>query len=160
MRHALNAAALAVALVVAMAAAAPARADIYRWVDAQGVHYSDRWQPGATLVQVTHKGVSDAAAISKLNEQARVATTNDRVNQQLAQDQQAAIVRKETEQAQAEACKQATDRYQKSLMARKIYVQDKPGAERRLLDDKEAEEARIRARIEMQDLCAKNPPAR
>lgn len=155
MRHAIAAASLALGLV----AVAPAHADIYRWVDAQGsVHYSDRWQPGAELVQATHKGQSDTAAIARLNEQARLATTNDRIGQQLSQEQQAAIVRKETEQAQAQACKDATERYQRSLMARKIYVQDKPG-ERRLLDDKEAEEARIRARIEMQDLCAKSPSA-
>ncbi|MGH7747052.1 MAG: DUF4124 domain-containing protein, partial [Candidatus Dormibacteria bacterium] len=31
-----------------------ARADVYRWVDPQGVpHYSDEWMPGAVLIKTT-----------------------------------------------------------------------------------------------------------
>ena len=36
-----------------LGAQAIARADVYRWVDAQGrVQYSDRWVPGSELVKV------------------------------------------------------------------------------------------------------------
>jgi hypothetical protein len=143
----------AATLVLGLVAALPARADIYRWVDAEGgVHYSDRWQPGATLVQVTHKGSNDAAIAAKLMEQQKVAAEGDRVSAQLSQEQQAAVVRQETQKAQGEVCKQAKDRYQKAIATRRLYVEDKPG-ERRLLNDAEAEQARIEARQEMQDAC-------
>jgi hypothetical protein len=143
----------AAALLIGLVAALPARADIYRWVDAQGgVHYSDRWQPGATLVQVTHKGSNDAAIAAKLMEQQKVATEGDRVSAQLSQEQQAAIVRQETQKAQGDVCKAAKDRYQKSIATRRLYVEEKPG-ERRVLNDAEAEQARIEARQQMQDAC-------
>ncbi len=150
MRHA-----LAAAIVLGLSAASTAHADIYRWVDGQGgVHYSDRWVPGAVLVQVTHKGANDAATVAKMNEQAKVATAGDRVSAELRQEQQAATVRQETQQAQADMCKKLQARYQASIATPRLYVEDEPG-KRRLLDDKEAEAARIQARQERDEACAK-----
>ncbi len=150
MRHA-----IAAAIVLGFAAASTAQADIYRWVDGQGsVHYSDRWVPGATLVQVTHKGANDAAIAAKMTEQAKVATAGDRASAELSKEQQAAIVRQETQQAQADTCKKLQDRYQKAIASPRIIVEDSPGKTRRL-DDKEAEAARIQARQERDEACAK-----
>ena len=46
---------LAIALVLTGAAAISHASDVYRYVDAQGgVHYTDTWVPGSTLIKVDH----------------------------------------------------------------------------------------------------------
>ena len=50
---------LALALILTGAALAVRAADVYRYVDAQGgIHYTDTWVPGSTLIKVDHRATS------------------------------------------------------------------------------------------------------
>ena len=58
--------------------------------------------------------------------------------------------------ARAEQCKKAQDDYQHSIIARRIYNEDKDG-NRVYLSDDEADAARVRARQAVQDYCGTAP---
>jgi hypothetical protein len=135
-----------------------AQADVYRWVDARGeVHYSDRWVPGSELIKVERSRATPAAAASaRAAEQNRLAVTNDRITAQQAQNSDARAVQRDVQEARTSQCKEAKERYEKSVQARRIFRTGKEG-EREYLTDAEADEWRLKARSEMQEACA--PPA-
>ena len=58
--------------------------------------------------------------------------------------------------ARAEQCKKAQDDYQHSIIARRIYNEDKDG-NRVYLSDDEADAARVRAKQAVQDYCGSTP---
>jgi hypothetical protein len=58
--------------------------------------------------------------------------------------------------ARAEQCKKAQDDYQHSIIARRIYNEDKDG-NRVYLSDDEADAARVRAKQAVQDYCGSAP---
>ena len=154
---------LATGVLAAGFAASGARAeDIWKWVDPQGhVQYSDHWTPGAVLIKGEHPR-DDAGPPS--DDQAQLNATNRRIDEDLNREAAQRAVEKDQAAAREAQCKQAKDRYQKVIEARRIYRQDKNG-ERTMLTDDEADKARVQARLDVQSACGSNaalessPPA-
>lgn len=146
---------LSLGALVLLGASALAQADVYRWVDAQGeVHYTDRWVPGSVLIKVDRsRATPEAAASARSAEQNRLAVTNDRINAQQAQSTDARAVQRDVQEARTAQCKEAKERYEKSIQARRIFRTGKDG-EREYLSDAEADEWRLKARSEMQEACS------
>jgi hypothetical protein len=145
---------LSLGALVLIGASALAQADVYRWVDAQGeVHYSDRWVPGSVLIKVERsRATPSAIANTQSAEQNRLAVTNDRINAQQAQNAESRAVQRDVQEARTTQCKEAKERYDKSIQARRIFRTGKDG-EREYLSDAEADEWRLKARSEMQQAC-------
>lgn len=144
-------------ILIALSAAAPtAFADVYRWVDAQGeVHYSDRPVEGAELVKTTAPRPSRGAEDAPVRPTPRVQTaavtpslSDERDNERAVQADVAGVREKQ--------CKDATERYQKSIQARRIYRTNDAG-EREFLSDAEADQLRLSNREAMTLVCS--PPS-
>lgn len=146
---------LAAGVLAAGLAASGARAeDIWKWVDSQGhVQYSDRWTPGAVLIKGDHPRAADSSAPS--DDQAQLDASNQRIKEDLSREAAQRAVEKDRATARAAQCKQAKDRYQKAIDARRMYREDKNG-ERTYLTDDEADKARLQARLDMQSACGAN----
>jgi hypothetical protein len=145
---------LLIGLVMTSAAAVSHAADVYRYVDPQGgVHYTDTWVPGSTLIKVDHhqKGAeSDAAAQRTQQNKSVIAGERASVEVARANDQRA--VQADVTQAREQQCKQAQDNYTKAIQSRRIYKSDKDG-ERDYLSDTDADAYRLQLRTEMQAAC-------
>jgi hypothetical protein len=137
-------------------------ADVYRSVDAQGhVLYSDTPTPGAERVQVTGAQQRNfTAAASSPSRSTAVsserkfssAQSDEQIKEQLAHEQAARSVANDVAQTRAEQCKKAQDAYDKSVQARRIYNEDNNG-NRQYLSDDEAQQARVSAKLTMDQLC-------
>jgi Domain of unknown function (DUF4124) len=134
-----------------------ARADVYRWVDDHGEpHYSDRWVPGSELIKSNkpHPATpnSDAAL------QGKTATATQRTSADAAQQASAQAVKQDVAKARNAQCKQAKDRYQQSIQARRMYKpsKDKDG-EREYMSDAEIDAYRLQARNDVKDACGSVP---
>jgi hypothetical protein len=147
---------LCLAVLVAGAAAAARANDVYRFVDAQGgVHYSDTWVPGATLIHVEH-GRSEAAstpARTTPTPQAKAlaqagANASSEVQKQASQQ----AMQSEMTQAQGDQCSKATDAYNQSIRTRRIYKSQSDGG-RDYLSEDEANAYRLQLRDAMQQAC-------
>jgi hypothetical protein len=135
--------------VALLGVTAAAHADVYRWTDSQGhVQYSDRWVPGSTLI----KGSSHSPGPPVQTDQQKLATSNANVSQQQAQREAEQAVKKDVAASRAEQCKQATEAYQKSIQARRIYKEGKNG-EREYVSDQEADAHRAKLLQERKQLC-------
>jgi hypothetical protein len=137
------------------AAATTAHADVYRFVDAQGrIQYTDRWVPGSELIKSGDhsRPNAEAAAAQRAAEQTKLAVSSDRIAAQQSQQNAADAVRKDVAASRNEQCKQAKERYEKSIQARRIYKVGKDG-EREYLTDQQADEQRLQARVDMQNAC-------
>lgn len=161
MRHTAIAA-LIMSLTIAAAATA-ARADVYRSVDAQGhVQYSDTPTPGAELVHVQRGGDTGTSSLNSAPANNAApgarnqppAPASSTISAQADIDKQNAqkAVQQDVEQTRADQCKKATDDYQASLAARRIY-RTGPNGERDYLTDDEAEQQRVSLRQAMQSAC-------
>jgi len=143
-----------------LTAASAAQADVYRYVDGQGrVQYSDKWVPGSELIKTTDRTRASsqaAAAQARAAEQNKLAVSDDRIASQQAQANAAAAVQKDLAATRNEQCKAAKERYEKSIQARRLFKPGKDG-ERQYLTDQEADEQRLQARMEMQNLCGSAP---
>ncbi len=130
--------------------------DIYRSVDAQGhVQYSDMPSPGAVVVstantQTDTSNASDTSAASSNN--AAGANDADPIHQRLQQEAAARAVQQDTQQLQAQQCKQAQAAYEQSIEARKLYKVN-PDGSREYLNDDQAEQERVNNRLAMQAAC-------
>jgi hypothetical protein len=169
MRHSAIAA-LIMSLAVSTAAVTAARADVYRSVDAQGhVQYSDTPTPGAELVRVQHGGDTGFSSLNSTPAPANnggnaagtrtqpppaQAPASNAISAQADIDKQNAqkAVQQDLEQTRADQCKKATDDYQASLAARRIYRTGANG-EREYLTDDEAEQQRVQLRQAMSSAC-------
>jgi Domain of unknown function (DUF4124) len=165
MRHTAIAA-LIMSLAIAAAAVTAARADVYRSVDAQGhVQYSDTPTPGAELVHVQRGGETGTSSLNAAPAPASNAAppgartqppapASNAISAQADIDKQNAqkAVQQDVEQTRADQCKKATDDYQASLAARRIY-RTGPSGEREYLTDDEAEQQRVTLRQAMQSAC-------
>jgi hypothetical protein len=152
--------AIAIALLIWLPLSA-ALADVFRSVDAQGhVQYSDTPTPGAELMRMNNQRVpmrsysatssaSNSAAASK---PASLSQSGDQVHQQLEQEATARAVQNEVAQTRADQCKKATDAYNSSVQARRIYKTGADG-EREFLSDDEAEKTRVANKLEMDTAC-------
>ena len=148
-----------IVLVAGVAGLGTARAgDIY--CNNQGHDCSDRPSPGATVVRtVTNPtaGYGDATRSETQppadNATSSAATAVDAAaNERLKQEITRQAVQKDVAKTRAEQCKQAQEKYQKSVEARRVYRLNKAG-EREYLSDAEADQGRLNARLEMDRFC-------
>jgi hypothetical protein len=138
-----------------------AHADVYRWVDDHGgVHYSDQWVPGSETIKSSPKPPGGGGSSSHATYSApRTAAAP------LSQDNVAKAVKEDVSKIRDQQCKEAKDRYEKAIQARRIYkapaAGDKAPAakdtdrpdDRQYLSEEEADAYRVKARQDVQDFC-------
>lgn len=133
-----------------------AHADVYRWVDAQGVpHYSDEWVPGSVVVKTTSKARPDSS-YAPSSSSSSLSAQSDRIHQQLTEEDNNRSVQQDEAKAKAIQCEKAKARYTKSIEARRVYKQDANG-DVTYLSEEEAEAYRQQSRQAVQDLCGSVP---
>lgn len=144
---------LATATVLA-ALAATAEADVYRVVDAQGhVQYTDRWVPGSERVKVDkNHPTPDAIAARHASEQSKLAASNTAIASKQADQKTAQAVQEDVAKTREEQCKQAKERYDKAILARRIFRTDKDG-NKEYISDAEADAYRLQARQDRDGAC-------
>ena len=139
-----------VGLMLALSAGS-GRADVWKWVDADGhAQYSDRWVPGAQLIKSEHGHATSSGGFD--DDSRKLAERSAEISAQLDQQAAARAVEKDRTAARNEQCKQAKDHYEKTIQARRIYRTGKDG-EREYLSDEEADQQRLQARLDMQQAC-------
>ena len=138
-----------ITVLILAAASGLARADVFRWVDDQGVvHYSDEWMPGSTVVKTTMKPHAESSAPS--------APSSARLNEQLADQANARAVQQDVAKARDSQCSFAKDRYMKAVSSRRVYKEGKDG-ERQYMSDADADAYREQARKDVQQACGSVP---
>ena len=136
-----------IAVLILAGASGLARADVFRWTDAQGiVHYSDEWMPGSVVVKTTMKPHSEPNAPS----------SGARVNEQIADQANARAVQQDVAKARDSQCSFAKDRYMKAVSSRRVYKEGKDG-ERQYMTDADADAYREQARKDVQQACGSVP---
>lgn len=132
-----------------------ARADVFRWVDTEGVvHYSDQWVPGSVLVKTSrpHPETPSAAATRTPS----VTAMNGRATDQLNNEANARAVQQDVAKARDAQCSFAKDRYAKAVTSRRVYKEGKDG-ERQYMTDADADAYREQARKDVQQACGNVP---
>lgn len=128
--------------------------DIY--CNNQGHDCSDRPSPGATFVGSTSSSIpgnnEPAPQVANNSGNTSAAPVDAGADTRLKQDASHAAVQKDVAATRAAQCKEARDKYQKSVEARRVYRLNKAG-EREYLSDTEADQARLNARLEMDRSC-------
>src|ERR1700689_3070424 len=146
--------AIAIAILIWLPLSA-AQSDVFRSVDAQGhVQYSDTPTPGSQLVRMNNLR-TPTPSLASTAASAKPTTTvqnGDQVHQQLEKEAAARDVQNQVAQTRADQCKKATDIYNQSVQARRIYTTGADG-ERQFLSDDEADKARVAHKIEMDEAC-------
>jgi multidrug resistance efflux pump len=142
------------AAAILLGAHTAAQADVYRWVDADGrVQYSDRWIPGSVLVKVDKtRNDPAAAAAAQARTNATLATSNQRIADDKAKNENLRAVKKDVAQAQAGRCKELTEAYDKAVRAQHIYRTGKDG-QREFVPAADAEAYRAQLRADKQTAC-------
>jgi hypothetical protein len=138
-----------------LGASAIASADVWRWVDGQGrVHYSDRPVEGAVLVKTTTPRPSTPATAADNREAARaqLAAATQQIDAAQSERQATQAVRQDLDSARDKQCKDARERYDKAILARRIYKTGENG-ERVYLPDAEADKVRVEYRQDMDAAC-------
>jgi hypothetical protein len=138
-------------------------ADVYRSTDAQGhVAYSDTPSPGAELVHVQNPRAAPSAPGPSASTASNASTSSappkstDPVRDTLATQAAQQAVDKDLAATRAEQCTKATDNYNSSVQARRIYKTGADG-EREYLTDSEADEQRLNLRLAMESACNNSP---
>ncbi len=140
-----------IALVLA-GACTLAHADVFRWVDEQGVvHYSDEWMPGSEVIKTTVRPHNDSSPASS-----GAASSNTRLNEQLADQANTRATQQDVAKARDSQCSFAKDRYMKAISSRRVYNEGKDG-ERNYLSDADADAYRAQARKDVQQACGSVP---
>lgn len=136
-----------------------AHADVYRWVDEKGeAHYSDRWVPGSELIK-SNKPRPLTPESSPTSASSQTKAMNQSVEAKLQQQQAADAVKQDVAKTKDAQCKQAKERYQKAIEARRLYKPGKDGdADRVYMSDEEADAYRLQARNDATMACG-SPPA-
>ncbi|MBS0421553.1 MAG: DUF4124 domain-containing protein [Proteobacteria bacterium] len=151
---------LVIGTLLSAGAISVAHADYFRWVDDHGgVHYSDQWVPGSEVIKTSQKAPSGGSSgHSTYTAPKRSAAPPP------SQDNAAKAVKDDVAKARDQQCKDAKDRYDKAIQARRIYkaaapsnkpaqdTQDKP-EERQFLSEEEADAYRVKARQDYMDAC-------
>jgi hypothetical protein len=144
---------LCLAVLATGAAVAAYASDVYRYVDANGgVHYSDTWVPGATLIHIEH-GKTEAAPRPAPTAQAKPAQPGGNAAADLQKQANQQALQTEMTQAQGDACSKATDAYNQAIRTRRIYKSSADGSNRDYLSEDEANAYRLQLRDTMQQAC-------
>ena len=145
---------VSIAALVLAGACTLARADVFRWVDAQGVvHYSDEWMPGSVVVKTVKPRPESASATARTPSTAAV---NSRLTDQLNEQANARAVQQDVAKARDSQCSWAKDRYMKAIASRRVYKEGKDG-ERQYMSDADADAYREQARKDVQQACGNVP---
>jgi hypothetical protein len=151
---------LAISTLILVGAASIAHAaDVYRWVDDHGsVHYSDKWVPGSQLIKATkpHPAAPEAEASQRVADQQKLTKESERISTQLTEENNAKAVKQDVTKMRDQQCKDAKDRYEKSIEARRIYKTTKDG-EREYISDADTDAYRLKARTDVQEFCGSAP---
>jgi hypothetical protein len=136
-------------------------ADVFRWVDDHGgVHYSDQWVPGSEVIKSSRPHPVSMSSDSPRPTPVTQKTANDHAASQSTQAAEKAV-KQDVAKIREQQCKDAKDRYDKAIVARRIYKPseadkskdtDRPD-DRQYLSDEEADAYRVKARQDVQDLC-------
>ena len=155
---------LAISSVLFAGAASVANAnDVFRWVDEHGsVHYSDQWVPGSEVIKSTHPHPPASSAVAADTNHRTEAPKPSSSAAPASDDQNAKAVKKDVAKAREQQCKEAKERYDKVIEARRIYKpkqsdNSKGTDDREYLSDEEADAYRVKVRQEVQDYCGKAP---
>ncbi|HVW71339.1 MAG TPA: DUF4124 domain-containing protein [Steroidobacteraceae bacterium] len=138
-----------------------ANADVYRWVDDKGEpHYSDKWVPGSQLIKSNRPHPQDSTAPSASDQPKLTPAGEQKIADKLAQEQNQRAVDKDVATVRDGQCKQAKERYQKAIQARRLYktTDNNPDGERTYMTDEEADAYRAQARKDVTDACGTPPP--
>jgi Domain of unknown function (DUF4124) len=131
-----------------------AHADVYRWIDAQGVtHYSDEWVPGSVVVKTTtNRDRPDSSYAPSPSPSSQ----SSRIHEQLTEEDNNRAVQQDLSKVKATQCEAAKARYTKSIEARRIYKEEANG-DHTYLSDEDADAYRQQARQAVQDACGSVP---
>jgi len=155
---------LAISSLLFAGAMSVAHADVFRWVDDHGgVHYSDQWVPGSEVIKSTRPHPASTSSDSPRPPSDAQKTTSLQAAGQSTQSAEKAV-KQDMAKIREQQCKEARDRYDKAIQARRIYKAsegDKSkgadgAAERQYLSDDEADAYRVKARQEVENLCGKS----
>ena len=130
--------------------------DVYKYVDERGnTMYTDKPIPGAERVTTVAPRPPEAAARSYAEQQSASNNQLAASNQRLAQGQDnqriAANVAKDLAASRAERCKQARDKYAKTIRSMSLY-REKDG-KREYLSEAELAQARVDANRAVETIC-------
>ena len=154
-------AALAMAGIGAIAGAET----VYKWVDGSGqVHYTDLppSQGDAKILGIYQQesGSVDEGGDDDFTEEGDDTDSAPPATDQAptasgppVSDEARAAAASDAAKAKVENCKTAQDRYQTYIQSQRLY-RDLPGGKREYLTDKELNEARARARQDVDDFCS------
>jgi hypothetical protein len=152
---------LAISSLLFVGAVSVANADVFRWVDDHGgVHYSDQWVPGSEMIKSSRPHSVSTSSDSPRPTPVTQKTVNDHAASQSTQSAEKAV-KQDMAKMREQQCKDAKERYDKAIVARRIYKpsegdkskdSDRPD-DRQYLSDDEADAYRVKARQDMQDLC-------
>jgi hypothetical protein len=135
-----------------------ARADVYRWVDDKGEpHYSDQWVPGSEVIKTNRTHPPGADASGHVAEQKSLAASNQRIANQLGDQDNARAVQDDKSKRRDALCKQFKDAYAQAITSKRIYKSDASAGERSYLSDDEADKYREGLRKSVQDNCGSVP---
>jgi len=146
---------LAIGTLIMAGGFSAAYADVYRWVDPQGiVHYTDEWVPGSVLIKMTKPHPESALGRRSTAE----STSTQRVAaQQAEQNANAQAVKQDLAKTREKQCKDAQDRYEKAINARRIFKSEGKDGEREYMSEEEIQAYRVKARNEVQEACGAPP---
>jgi hypothetical protein len=134
-----------------------ARADVYRWIDEQGVtHYSDQWVPGSVLIKTVKPHPAGSEIGARSGGQKGLTAANNRLSAQLSDQENARATQQDVTKARAALCKTAKDNYMRAIQSRRVYKDSKSG-EREYLSDEAADAYRVEARKDVQEKCGSVP---
>ena len=140
-----------IAALILAGACTLARADVFRWVDKDGVpHYSDEWVPGSVVIKTINKPHPETARAPSSS------SASSRVSEQFAEQANSRAVQQDVAKARDTQCSWAKDRYMKAITSRRVYREGKDG-ERQYISDAEADAYREQARKDVQQLCGSVP---
>src|SRR3977135_1004776 len=138
--------------------------DVFRWVDEHGgVHYSDQWVPGSEVIKSTRLRSSTANSDTARPTSSAPKASRDRAPGQTT-EQNTKAVKQDVAKMREQQCKEAKDRYDKAIQARRSYKPsqgdkskdtDRPD-DRQYLSEEEADAYRVKAQQDVQDLCGKS----
>jgi hypothetical protein len=149
---------LAIGTVLTVGAISAAHADVYRWVDDHGgVHYSDQWVAGSEVIKGSPKPPGSSSSSHSTYTAPKTSAAPP------SQDDAAKSVKTDVAKIRDQQCKDAKDRYEKAIAARRIYKGPAPGEKaakdvdgqdaRQYLSEEEADAYRVKARQDVSDFC-------
>ena len=147
-----------IAALTVAAAFTVAQADVYKWIDAQGVaHYSDEWVPGSEIIKTGKNHPVGYDNTARTVDQKTLTAGNQRAAEQLKDEQNARATQQDVAARRASLCKSAKDAYMRAITARVVYKEDKDSGQRTYMSEADADAYRANVRKAVQENCGSVP---